>query len=54
MTDWCFTLLSELSERCGWRGYDGHNQIAEMHLSVAANAVGEGDIHVLGLHEYLV
>ncbi|KAH8709306.1 Acyl-coenzyme A oxidase-like protein [Beauveria bassiana] len=33
-----FALLSELSERCGWRGYYGHNQIAEMYLSFAANA----------------
>ncbi|KAM0668250.1 hypothetical protein ACQRIU_001812 [Beauveria bassiana] len=44
-----FALLSELSERCGWRGYYGHNQIAEMYLSFAANAVGEGDVHVLCL-----
>lgn len=44
-----FEILSEVAERCGWRGFYGHNQIAELHLSFSGNAVGEGDVHVLCL-----
>ncbi|KAG8420720.1 hypothetical protein J3458_002653 [Metarhizium acridum] len=49
-------VLSELAERCGWRGYFTHNQIAELYLSFSGNATGEGDVHVLSLrlaHELL-
>ncbi|TQV96984.1 hypothetical protein V2A60_000357 [Cordyceps javanica] len=44
-----FRVMPELADRCGWRGYYPHNQLADLYLSYSANAVAEGDVHVLSL-----
>jgi alkylation response protein AidB-like acyl-CoA dehydrogenase len=39
--------LSELTDRCGWRGLYEHNKISELQLSLKGNSIAEGDVLVL-------
>ncbi|KAF2844685.1 acyl-CoA dehydrogenase NM domain-like protein [Plenodomus tracheiphilus IPT5] len=39
--------LSELIDRCGWRGLFAHNKIAEIQLGLKGNSIAEGDVMVL-------
>lgn len=39
--------LSELTERCGWRGLFGFNKISELQLGLKGNSIAEGDVMVL-------
>ncbi|KAH7079824.1 hypothetical protein FB567DRAFT_552213 [Paraphoma chrysanthemicola] len=39
--------LSDLTDRCGWRGLFAHNKIAEMQLGLKGNSIAEGDVMVL-------
>lgn len=48
-----FGIMQEVAERCGWRGFYPHNQIAELYLTFSGNAVAEGDVQVLTLRELL-
>lgn len=47
-----FSVMPELADRCGWRGFYAHNQLADLYLSYSANAVAEGDVHVLSLRTF--
>lgn len=40
-------LLDQLSERCGWQGLFGYNQIKELSLTFQGNTIAEGDCLVL-------
>ncbi|CEJ87751.1 hypothetical protein VHEMI04503 [[Torrubiella] hemipterigena] len=44
-----FKIMPELAQRCGWRGFYPYAQLADLYLSYSANAVAEGDVHVLSL-----
>ena len=39
--------LSELTERCGWRGMFTFNKISELQLALKGNSIAEGDVMVL-------
>lgn len=39
--------LSELTDRCGWRGLFGFNKISELQLALKGNSIAEGDVMVL-------
>lgn len=39
--------LSELTERCGWRGMFAFNKISELQLAMKGNSIAEGDVTVL-------
>lgn len=39
--------LSELTDRCGWRGLYAHNRISDIQLSLKGNSIAEGDVLVL-------
>lgn len=44
--------LSELTERCGWRGMFTFNKISELQLAMKGNSIAEGDVTVLCISEY--
>ncbi|KAM3497068.1 hypothetical protein MY10362_009566 [Beauveria mimosiformis] len=44
-----FRIMPELADRCGWRGYFPHHQLADLYPTSSANGVAEGDVHVLSL-----
>lgn len=48
-----FRIMPELADRCGWRGYFPHNQLADLYLTYSANGVAEGDVHVLSLRIWI-
>lgn len=39
--------LSELTDRCGWRGLFSFNKISELQLALKGNSIAEGDVLVL-------
>lgn len=39
--------LSELTDRCGWRGLFSFNKISELQLALKGNSIAEGDVMVL-------
>lgn len=39
--------LTELGDRCGWRGLFAQNKIIEMQLGMRGNSIAEGDVMVL-------
>jgi acyl-CoA oxidase len=43
--------LSELTDRCGWRGLYAHSRISEIQLSLKGNSIAEGDVLVLCISE---
>lgn len=43
--------LTELTDRCGWRGLFAFNRISEMQLALKGNSIAEGDVLVLCISE---
>jgi acyl-CoA oxidase len=39
--------LTELTDRCGWRGLFAFNKISEIQLTLKGNSIAEGDVLVL-------
>lgn len=44
--------LSELTDRCGWRGLFSFNKISELQLVLKGNSIAEGDVLVLCISKY--
>lgn len=44
--------LSELTERCGWRGMFAFNKISELQLAMKGNSIAEGDVTVLCISKF--
>lgn len=44
--------LSELTDRCGWRGLFGFNKISELQLALKGNSIAEGDVMVLCISKW--
>jgi len=44
--------LSELTERCGWRGMFTFNKISELQLALKGNSIAEGDVTVLCISKF--
>lgn len=43
--------LTELTDRCGWRGLYAFNRISQMQLVTKGNSIAEGDVMVLCISE---
>ena len=43
--------LTELTDRCGWRGLFAFNRISEIQLALKGNSIAEGDVLVLCISE---
>lgn len=43
--------MTELTDRCGWRGLYAFNKISEMQLALKGNSIAEGDVMVLCISE---
>lgn len=39
--------LTQLTDRCGWRGLFAFNRISEIQLTLKGNTIAEGDVMVL-------
>ena len=46
--------LAELSERLGWQGLMGYNEISEVALAQRGNSIAEGDVLVLCIRKWMV
>jgi len=44
--------LSELTDRCGWRGLFSFNKISELQLALKGNSIAEGDVLVLCISNF--
>jgi acyl-CoA oxidase len=46
--------LSELTDRCGWRGLFSFNKISELQLALKGNSIAEGDVMVLCISRWIL